>query len=526
MAAAPPGACLLFSKDSALFLLGLVACWLNQRTVILPPNDLPETLAELAPQAVGLLGDCDPPPGLWHLDLRELPTGPPPVPRPLDPGVPALVLMTSGSTGRPKRIEKTLAHLEAELAAQESLWGKAAQGALVYSTVSHQHIYGLLFRLLWPWVTGRPFARFAHLYPEELVADLTGPAVLVSGPAHLKRFPQLVDLADFGGRVRLCLSSGGPLEPETALALAQGWGQAPVEILGSTETGGVAYRRRSPDQPQGLWTPLPGVEVGAQEGQLWVRSLYVSPEDPSGGFLMGDRVEFHPGGFKLLGRADRLAKIEGKRVSLPRMEAKLEECPEVAQAWLTALESPPGRVRLAGVLCLTQVGWDQVDLEGERALTQKLREHLRQSFEELLVPRRFLYLPQWPLDLQGKPDRAKMTQLLAQPLGPQILGRRTQANEMWVKLKVPANLAYFQGHFDQAPVLPGVTEVFWVHQFLNLGLGRMAVVKRVSAVKFNAPLLPGAVCELRITAAGANRWSFVYSAGETRFGAGFLELEP
>jgi len=525
VAAAPPGAYLLFAKDSGLFLLGLLALWLNRKTVVLPPNDLPETLAELAPQTVGLVSDFDPPARCLHLDLRQLSSGAVPVPRLLCPGTPALVLVTSGSTGSPKRVEKTLDQLETELLAQESLWGEGTKGARVYATVSHQHIYGLLFRLLWPLVTGRPFARFAHLYPEELALDMVGPSVLVSGPAHLKRFPQLVSLADFGDKVRLCLSSGGPLDRETALSVAQGWGRAPVEIFGSTETGGVAYRCRQEGQPERLWTPLPGVEVRSDQGQLLVRSPYVNLEGQAEWFLMGDLVELRPLGFELLGRADRVAKIEEKRVSLPRMEAKLLERPEVAQAWLTALESPPGRVRLAGVLGLTQAGWEQVDQTGERALTQVLRDHLRQSFEELLVPRRFLLLPQLPLDPQGKPDRSRMTELLLHPRLPQILGRRSKPEELWVRLRVPNHLAYFQGHFDQAPVLPGVVEVFWVHQYLNQALGRLVAVKRVSGLKFSAPLLPGAVCELQILLAGPGRWSFVYTQGSTRCGSGILELE-
>ena len=96
----------------------------------------------------------------------------------------AAIGFTSGSTGVAKAITKTLRCLDAEIQTLEMLWGKTLENAAVFTTVSHQHIYGLLFRLLWPLCAERPFAATAHSYPEQLVAELQQQTrtVLISSP--------------------------------------------------------------------------------------------------------------------------------------------------------------------------------------------------------------------------------------------------------------------------------------------------------------------------------------------------------
>src|SRR5258708_38310472 len=63
---------------------------------------------------------------------------------PIGPRRARIDLFTSGSSGEPKRIEKSLAQLEAEVAALESCWGRAIGRATRVATGPHRHIYGLL----------------------------------------------------------------------------------------------------------------------------------------------------------------------------------------------------------------------------------------------------------------------------------------------------------------------------------------------------------------------------------------------
>ncbi|HAU81132.1 MAG TPA: AMP-binding protein, partial [Stenotrophomonas sp.] len=93
-------------------------------------------------------------------------------------------------------------------------------------------------------------------------------------------------------------------------------GVAPTEVFGSSETGGVAWRRWSAARPQ--WHPLPGVAWRIDEGCLAVRSPHLASED---WWLTQDRAVADDGhSFRLLGRADRIVKIEERRVSLDALE--------------------------------------------------------------------------------------------------------------------------------------------------------------------------------------------------------------
>ena len=89
---------------------------------------------------------------------------------------------------------KALRHLEAEVAVLEACFGGAlAPATQVFATASPQHLYGLLFRVLWPLAAGRPFHAPTYLHAEELLPRIeeAGDALLASTPAHLSRMSGL-----------------------------------------------------------------------------------------------------------------------------------------------------------------------------------------------------------------------------------------------------------------------------------------------------------------------------------------------
>ena len=78
--------------------------------------------------------------------------------KPLDSNFAGLVIYTSGSTGVAQAIPKNLSQMSAEIATLETQFGDVIDDADIVATVSHQHIYGLLFNVLWPLSAGRAFA--------------------------------------------------------------------------------------------------------------------------------------------------------------------------------------------------------------------------------------------------------------------------------------------------------------------------------------------------------------------------------
>ncbi|MDO3387795.1 AMP-binding protein [Gilvimarinus sp. SDUM040013] len=309
-----------------------------------------------------------------------------------------MILFTSGTTSEPTPVRKTLADLHGELVELEQAFAGEVQQHPVLATVSHQHIYGLLHVLLWPLVRRAPFAITACHYPEVLAeqAEKLAPVVLVSSPTHLSRLPQSEPFCAQAGAFSSVFSSGGLLAKTDALAITEVLGRAPIEVLGSTETGGVAYRRQNESE---CWTALPNVSVDqSPNGCLRVRGNHLGglPE-----FVMGDRVELQPDGrFLLLGRADTVVKVEGKRLSLNEMQTRLNEHEWVLESRVAIVR---GRRDEVGVVAaLTQAGLDAIAVRGKRPVNIILKRHLQDYFELPLLPRRWRYLDAMPRNTQGK----------------------------------------------------------------------------------------------------------------------------
>jgi acyl-coenzyme A synthetase/AMP-(fatty) acid ligase len=316
-----------------------------------------------------------------------------------------LVIYTSGSTGTPKEVRRRVVSVEAELRALESLWGGRMGDCAVHSTVSHRHIYGLLFRVLWPLATRRRFAAFDYEYPEQLATSGSQAAALISSPAMLKRIGHLP--ARFAEWLAV-FSSGGLLPAEAAADATRVLGAAPVEVLGSTETSGVAWRRQLAATAT-TWHPFPTVETRASaHGYLEVRSPF---SGQSGWLQMGDLVRFSAdGSFDLLGRGDHLAKIEDKRVSLAEIEQRLMDNPWVRDAAAVALDDA-SRQYVGVVLQLSAIGASELERRGPHELNALLREFLRGRIEAVALPRKFRHVEAIPVDAQGKRRLAMMRRL-------------------------------------------------------------------------------------------------------------------
>ncbi|MFN2644740.1 MAG: class I adenylate-forming enzyme family protein [Burkholderiales bacterium] len=392
------GAVLGCSRPFA-FLTALLALWELGREALIPANLQPDAIAMLARPDVAVLGDAD-------IEAASPAAGELRLPAAVDC---RLALYTSGSTGAPKRVEKTLAQLEREIHNLHALWGTTLARACVLATVPHYHIYGLLFRVLWPLRAGRPVEETTLADPLQLraCAEKRGPYVLVSTPAHLARFPDLLPLSEWRPP-ELIFSSGGPLDAAAAARYRVAFGRAPVEVFGSTETGGVAWRSRDGSAREDAWTPFPGMELAlGEDGALLLDSPYLAERR----YRMDDAAEFlHDGRFLLRGRLDRVVKVEGKRLSLPQLEQLLARHEWVSAACAVAL---PGAQRLGVVVLPSAAGAAALEREGTRAVREALRRHVGRELDPTLLPRSFRFVDALPFDERGKLAAAAIERLFA-----------------------------------------------------------------------------------------------------------------
>ena len=402
-----------------------------------------------------------------------------------------LSLCTSGSSGEPKRIDKSLRQIANEVQALEHLWGAELGEACIIASVAAQHIYGLLFRVLWPLCAGRRFVRKQLAFPEDMQRASREHASFawVASPALLKRTSDNLDWPALS-QVRRVFSSGGALPDEAAQSLHERLGQWPTEILGSSETGGIAWR-----QGPGLWQPFADVQLSQnEEGALLIASAYL-PHGHLEHTADAARIEAD-GRFELLGRLDRIVKLEEKRISLPMLEQALVNHDWVAEARLGVIHE--NRASLGALLVLSDSGLYALREHGRRALTHSLRQHLSQHCEALALPRRWRLLRQLPLTSQGKLPQAQVDALLLAPRPklPQVLSQTETDGQWTLNLSIPPDLAFFSGHFPKTPVLPGVVQVDWA---LALGQQLLDLPPRfagMEVLKFQQLVRPGDAIEL------------------------------
>lgn len=479
-------------------------------TILLLPNTQIATLVRAAGTSDYLLHDAEDADGREHgiylppLLVRAAQRGAPPSDREVSPqqaaGHPRIVLSTSGTTGQPGESIKDASQLVHETQALLPLF---ADVACVLSTVPPFHLFGLLFGLLLPLRAGAKIALEPGFFLADIGAAIRAHAVdaLVSTPAHLSAMLQ----AEMPKGIRV-FSSGARLPDVLHYALMATHDFRVTDVLGSTETGGMATRTL----PLSRWTPLPGVRVSPEE----VRS----PWCDGGVQSLKDVVELFPDGtFAHAGRRDDVIKVAGKRASLAALEDLVRKVPGVRDVAIWQDTNVPGEPRLRyAIACAPSGGPTKDDLR--RAVTQE--------FDPVFAPRQVAFVEALPREATGKLPREKLAALFTPrstsyvselPLECMPDGR--------VSCTLLSNFIFFEGHFRGLPILPGtvlldrfvVPAVKLLHPDLDVVVG----MKRIRFLKTVTPTQHLAV---QVTRTAETRITFDVRGAGGAVASGMLEF--
>jgi amino acid adenylation domain-containing protein len=105
------------------------------------------------------------------------------------------------------------------------------------------------------------------------------------------------------------------------------------------------------------------------------------------------------GELEYLGRGDHQVKIRGFRIELHEIESVLARHPSIRECAVIARADDGGAPRLVGYL---------VPAANAAPTVEDLRVHLTQALPDYMVPAFFVFLPSFPLTLNGKLDRAAL----------------------------------------------------------------------------------------------------------------------
>lgn len=385
-------------SDRYHFAVGFAAVMLAGQTNLLPPNRLAATVAELRadyPDAYVLNDDDTVYEGTEQFDPRPLPIGERLTQAPtIDAGHLAAIVFTSGSTGGSKPLAKPWGTLLSGARINAGEMGIAAGDTrYMVATVPPQHMYGLETSILVPCVApvatsaARPFT---PLDIHDALAAVPALRLLVSTPVHLRAIRESDGALPTTERI---FSATAPLDADLARALEAGHATTLTEIYGCSETGSLARRRTSEEADWHLFDGF-DLQVENERGEASAAHL---PES----IVLQDRVELHGRRLRLLGRAEDLVNIAGKRASLNDLTQRLLRIPGVEDG---VIFEPPA----AGAGSVERLAALVVAPELDAAT---LRRELRTRIDEAFVPRPIRWVDALPRSETGKLTRAALIEL-------------------------------------------------------------------------------------------------------------------
>lgn len=312
------------------------------------------------------------------------------------PGV-TCIKTTSGSTGRPQALPCRAGHLMADGRNVIATMGIRRHDRNL-GLIPFGHSYGLGNLVLPLILQGTTLAFAAGFVPAQIPEWIRRHCVTVfpSVPAVFRILAQLPGRSRLRP-LRLAISAGAPLDAVTARDFHARFGVRLHNFYGSSETGGICYDRTGEAAGASVGRPLENVAVRVMRGnRLEIRSKAVVLT--GGRFVLPDRGEWDgQGNLRLLGRAQAVANLGGRKVNPAEIEEVLSALPGCGEV---------------SVLVLHRNGRDYLAAFAESARpTRDIGRCLREVLPSWKLPRRLIVRARLPRNARGKLDAAALRRL-------------------------------------------------------------------------------------------------------------------
>ena len=131
----------------------------------------------------------------------------------------------------------------------------------------------------------------------------------------------------------------------------------------------------------------------------------VSKEPPARvlrGYHTGDKGYLKNGLLYYCGRIDLQVKLHGYRIELEDIENNLRKLPDIRHAVVLP------NIRNQKVSSLTAYVTEQKFPNDTKAETARLKEQLSSFLPDYMIPKKFVFLEQMPMTINGKADRRSL----------------------------------------------------------------------------------------------------------------------
>lgn len=323
-----------------------------------------------------------------------------------------LLKVTSGTTGQPRIIGFTLEQIAADARHVVTTMGLLPQDRN-FGIIPFSHSYGFSNLITPLLLHGIPLVVADDAFPRA-IADGLHLSEATVWPAVPAMLGSLVSLGYPGHPVlRLVISAGAPLPPETARLFTDLTNRSVHSFYGSSECGGICFDRIGLTGEGFVGMPLEGVQIEwhgpleAGAGRIRVKGAAVGlgyfPSRAGEDFQQGifsplDLLEKTSAGWRLAGRVSDWINVGGRKVAPGIIEAALRNMPGVHAAVVFGVPEAGGRGESIVAL-----------LEGPAAEgVEMLRRRLCQELPAWQIPREWILVDQLPVNERGKINRSEL----------------------------------------------------------------------------------------------------------------------
>ena len=408
---------------------------------------------------------------------------------------------TSGSSGKAKNIKKSLSNLISEGNDLGAVF-KPEQNLSVLSTTTMCHLFGMTFHLMFSLCNGLIINTNSVAYPENVNIYNT---ILVSTPAFLKT--KVKHNLDFGIAPKYIISAGSKLDEEVFEILEKE--SNIIEIYGSTETGVIGYKTKHNEK----FRIFPNVKIKPNDDNLEVESNYMY----GGKCVINDKVESDGKYLTVKNRTDRLFKIYDKRVSAQELEEKLNKHEFVEGSYITNLEN-----KLVCLCALSEKGKEVLLSKNVYPVTKELKLYMLKHSE--IVPQKWKFIDVIPMNKLGKINKNLIEHIFNVNLSlPVILDRKEDENSVTYKIFMYKNCNFFNGHFPEFKLTPGVVQLYLAKEFANAHFGLDIGKGQIKRIKFSNIIEPDTVLYLNIVKTD-KQVLYEYYSDEQKYSSGAFDI--
>ena len=414
---------------------------------------------------------------------------------------------TSGSTSdKNSCVKKTIQNMIIE--SDDLLEEFHFEGDLEFiSTTTLEHLFGATFHFVFPLNSGFMINLKRINYPEDLNIKNS---VLITTPSFLETMRKYDIQIEV--KPRYIFTAGAKLEDKTYEYAKSICSSDVIDIYGSSESGSIGYRKDYKSKRLKLFR---GIKILALKDDCTEILTEYSKESHQ---IIKDKMKIFGDEIELVGRSDRVLKVQEKRIDADILESKIKENKYIDDCYCLEFAG-----KIATLAVLNNLGKEYLLKNGSVVLIKSLKNLLKDDFEK--IPQKWKFFDEIPKNIRGKIDKEKIRELFELNLSlPLILSRIKEDNSITFKLIFLENSNFFKGHFEGLPILAGVVQLFYVDFFAKLAYNLDCHCGQIRRIKFANIINPNQIIDLELTKTESGI-SFKYKDENKTYSSGILPIK-